>query len=515
MTGFAKQIFYIVTLLSVLSYLSVDSFPLPATASLPNLTEKKIHVAVSYLFEVGLDPVEYNFINLHPLQTCLYCRLFRLDQDLRPQKQLVERFERNGKKAVLYLPKNARFSDGSPITAQDVKTSLEKAMSSETSPNPFYRLLEGGNELATGKASQCKGIIMRDSHTIELDFKYENVDFGTYLSAITMSILPAQRKRAAYSGPFALSETKEKSGRVTIKLQRNSFSPSQKGSIDVLYFHFYRQQEDFEQAVMRGTPDIFFHNLNLRIPPSKYKYNLYKTPMFGAFYIKLNPVKGPFQDKQLRVFFKNFLLSTDFRRQQKWKLAAPANLVLPYSLTGYSAFNPMQPAEYKSLAPKKPVTVRCYNPKTELRKQLLPVLKKKLAPFNVNLDLHWETLGNIDQMEREGNIHLTSVYYLADVPLSYYFYENLFIPGLELNRSGYIVQEALQQLENYRNETNAIKRLKILSNLEKIAQEEAYFIPLVTPLAVVGYKNHIKNLRIDKFLSINFGEINVENRYKN
>jgi len=105
------------------------------------------------------------------------------------------------------------------------------------------------------------------------------------------------------------------------------------------------------------------------------------------------------------------------------------------------------------------------------------------------------------------------LYFLIDTPLSSYFYETLFTPGHELNRIGYTVPEALQLLNDFRQETDELKKLKILSQLEEIAQEEAFVIPLANPLSILGYKDHLKNVKVDRSLNIYFEDIHVEKRH--
>ena len=150
------------------------------------------------------------------------------------------------------------------------------------------------------------------------------------------------------------------------------------------------------------------------------------------------------------------------------------------------------------------------NEDSGIRTTVIPLLKKKLKKYNLDLELQWDSLENISQREKKGDVDLTSLYYLVDIPISSYFYENLFTAGHELNLFGYEVPKALKLLTDYRKESDELKRLKILSHLEEIAQDEAFFIPLMNPLTLLGYKNHVKNVRIDKFLNIYFEDIDVE-----
>jgi peptide/nickel transport system substrate-binding protein len=56
------------------------------------------------------------------LAALIYSGLFRLDEKLEPQPDLVERYEwrENGKVLELTLRKDARFHDNTPVTADDV-----------------------------------------------------------------------------------------------------------------------------------------------------------------------------------------------------------------------------------------------------------------------------------------------------------------------------------------------------------------------------------------------------------
>jgi ABC-type transport system substrate-binding protein len=487
-----------------------------AAALAPPQAKKKtktLHAAIPYRFEIGLDPVEQNHINLQSFHNSIYCTLFKLDSQLRPYPFLVEKFQRKGKTVVFHINRNARFSDGSAITAADVARSLEVGMSRKTSANPVYKLIEGGNELFRGKTSHCSGIKILGSKIFEIRFRHENVEFGHYFSIPSMAILPRDRKNIVFSGAFQVTHLEKKKKKTVVTLKQNPWYIGGKSKIHTIYIHFYHAHAVFERAIMKGEPDIFLYSRRFKLPRSRHKYNYFKTPSFGGFYFKLNPVKGPFKDKRLRTFFKLFILAQDFRKSQDWQLAMSTRLVLPYSLTGYSLFKDIEPGDFKKLVPPKKVKVRCVNPDSGIRPTLFPLLKKRLKQYNLDLELRWDGLANINRLERKGEVDLTGIYYLADIPLSSYFYESLFTPGHELNLFGYQVPEALELLEAYRNETGSLKKLKVLSRLEEIAQEEAILIPLVNPLYILGYKNHLKHVSIDKFLDMHLEDIDVEERY--
>lgn len=477
---------------------------------------KSLHFAVSlpHTFEFTYDPTQGNYINLQSLFRACYATLFKLDDRLRPQAALVESFNRSGKTVTFQLKKNAKFSDGSDITSEDVVQSIEAGMKHTSYPNAVYKIIEGGEELFQGKTPHCSGIKIIDLKQFQIVLVDENVEFSNYFTAVIMSILPGHRNngkgKMLFSGPFQVVRQEQKKNQIVFMLEKNPWYSGETPKLDTLFMHIYREDADFEKTIMKGEPDIFLYNNRLQMPKSRYNYNYFKTPIFGGFYFKPNPKSGPFKNKQLRTFFKYFVRSQDVVRNENWVLTIPVSLVLPYSMTGYFIFNPIPEHDFRPYAPNSKVTIKCVNPRFGIREELFAMLKKKLKKYNVFLDLQWDTMSNIHEMEKKGTVDLTTLYYIADVPLSSYFYETLFIPGHELNLFAYEVPEALALLDAYRKEIDEMKKLKILSRLEEIAQEEAFLIPLLNPLSLLGYKNNIKNASIDKFLIINFEDIDVK-----
>lgn len=478
--------------------------------------EKSLHFAIPLPFEFTFDPVEGNYINLQSFFRATYSTLFKLDQYRRPYPFLLETYNRSGKTVMFLLKKDAKFSDGSDITSADVVQSIEAGMRHTSYPNAIYKMIEGGEEFFQGKTIHCSGIKIIDSRRFQIILENENDEYCHYFTSIIMSILPDNRNRdkdkLLFSGPFQVVRQEQQKYQVILTLKKNPWYIGDTPKLDTLFIHIYLDDTAFERAILRGEPDLFLYNNRQQMLKSRYRYNYFKTPIFGGFYFKLNPKNGPFKDKRLRTFFKYFVRSQVEARNENWVLTTPVDLVLPYNLTGYFVFNPIPRQDFKLYAPTGKVTIKCINPRFGIREEMFSLLKKKLKKYNVSLDLQWNPMPKILEMEKKGALDLTSVYYISDVPLSFYFYETLFLPGHELNLFGYEVPEALELLDTYRKETDEIKKLRILARLEEIAQEEAFLIPLFNQLTVLGYKSDVKNVTIDKLLNINFEEIDVKNK---
>jgi ABC-type oligopeptide transport system substrate-binding subunit len=477
--------------------------------------EKLLHTAIAYRFRGEYDPTRGYAINLRPLFYALYSTLFRVDAQLQPYPYLVESYERQGKTAILQIKKDAVFSDGTPITAEDAVRSIELGMMGSY-PTPMYRVIEGGEQLFRGETDRCAGIEVLGPKRFKVRLVNENIRFAYYLTSSTVSILPRREKRKskklAYSGPFQLVDQRELETQTILTLKRNPRYIGKKSKLDTIYIHFYHSHADFRRAIRDGIPGMFLYNQDYRIPVSRYKYNYFKTPTYGAFYLMLNPRKGPFRDKRLRTFLRDFLVQLDVSGSEGWALTTPAKLVLPHSLTGHSVFKQIRAGDLKQSMPAKRVTIRCLNNRTMIKYDLFTLLKRKLLPFNVDLELRWKGETEPLHQGNQRDFDLTAYNYLVDVPLSIYFYETLFSPGHELNMFDYDVPDARGLLAAYLEESDELAKLKILARLEEMAQAESFVVPVMSPLSLLGSKRFVENARIDKYMKINFEEIDVQKR---
>ena len=88
--------------------------------------------ALPYLQNVTLDPVTCPDGMQQTVGALLYEGLFALGESFTPQNVLCSRYEHNDDctSFTFYLREDARFSDGSSLTASDVLTTLRRAQES-------------------------------------------------------------------------------------------------------------------------------------------------------------------------------------------------------------------------------------------------------------------------------------------------------------------------------------------------------------------------------------------------
>lgn len=109
------------------------------------------------------------------------------------------------------------FSNGSPLTASDVKYSFERLLSIARQNTEIPLEVVGGQDMLDGNASELVGIVVQDDTHFSIDLEQPNAGFIAELSSPAMSIVDAEScQKAEYfghepsdtigSGPYVIDE---------------------------------------------------------------------------------------------------------------------------------------------------------------------------------------------------------------------------------------------------------------------------------------------------------------------
>ncbi len=178
---------------------------LPSGAAASNVgTDLTIGIISTKTLEIyPLKPLERDLASLYPL---IWESLIYIDDDYKPQPLLCERWEEtgNGKTWTFYLRSGITFSDGTPLTANDVVATAQ------------YILDLARNEEATDKGYYANLRYFIDSIKADGDLtvvvKADRPYYGL-LYAMTFPILPADRIQTASppgTGPYVISKFEPK-----------------------------------------------------------------------------------------------------------------------------------------------------------------------------------------------------------------------------------------------------------------------------------------------------------------
>ena len=175
---------------------------LPHDSALASSAEKNIVFGIQSNKTLLIRPFEPVERDILPIYNLVYESLISIDDDYTPQGCLAESWEvsSDGKYWTFHLRDNVFFSDGTPLTAQDVVASatyiLDKAKDENITDHGFYSNLK----------YFVSSISAKDDHTVSV--KASRHYYGV-LYAMTFPVVPAsmvQMDNPPGTGPYVIGE---------------------------------------------------------------------------------------------------------------------------------------------------------------------------------------------------------------------------------------------------------------------------------------------------------------------
>ncbi|HEX7737394.1 MAG TPA: ABC transporter substrate-binding protein [Ktedonobacteraceae bacterium] len=197
------------------------------------------------------------------LENLLFGRLVSIDKDGQTAPGIASSWDysRDGLQWTFYLPSNLTFSDGSPVTADDVAASLNHALASPSAPVacPFFSLVKDTNQLQTHRRSTLIGtsILVLDSQTIRIITAHPAPYLPSALVAPCGSILK-QSDLSHVDSPLASDFTRLAfSSTYVVQRYENTL---QMTTLILSYNHYNQYQEQSAQTpdrvIVLSYPDV-------------------------------------------------------------------------------------------------------------------------------------------------------------------------------------------------------------------------------------------------------------------
>lgn len=224
--------------------------------------------------------------------------------------QLAEKWDvsADGKQITFHLRKDAKFHDGTPVTADDVKWSLDRAVVMPTTKNIY----------STGLMTSADQFVIVDQHTVRIDLPRGNSKvlplLGFVYSAVYNSKLA--KANATKEDPFAAAWLKQNAAAggaykvVThdpaqqVVLERNeAWVVDKKPYFQRVVSRLSQEPSSRIAGVVRGSADIATY-----IPPkdmealsTNKELKLMTMPMENAFhFLGMNSQMAPFDNVKIR-----------------------------------------------------------------------------------------------------------------------------------------------------------------------------------------------------------------------
>ena len=217
----------------------------------------------------------------------------------------------DGRTYTFHLRQNARFHNGRPVTAEDIRWSLERSADPATqSPvaDQYLSDILGVSDKLGGSARSLRGVQVIDDHTLEITIDAAKSYFLAKLTYPTGFVLDRENvegddnwlRQPNGTGPFKLAEYDVGQ---TIRLTRNDG------------YHLGPPHLDEVQLILSGGSSMLMYENDeihltgvgladldrVRDPASPLNAELHRAPpAFSVYYIGMNVNEPPFDDPKLR-----------------------------------------------------------------------------------------------------------------------------------------------------------------------------------------------------------------------
>ena len=432
--------------------------------------------------------------------------LVTIDPALNIVPDLAESWDisNNGLVYTFHLRPDAKFHDGTPVTAHDVQWSLERATNPLTeSPvvDQYLGDIVGVDEKLAGDATTIAGVRLIDEHTIEITIDGSKSYFLAKLTYPTAFVLDQENVEANPrtwfrepngTGPFRLTEYRVGE---TLKLGRNE------------HYHLGPPKlEEVEFILSGGTSMLMYENDEIHVAgvgladldrlndPNNELYPELKTapPSFSVNYIGLNVSEPPLDDVKVRQALNFAVDKQEIASIVMGDLVEPADGILPPNFPGYD--EGVHGYEYDPVKAKQLLEESKYGDDLE---NIPPITITTPGSFgaNVSLDMEvilqmWErNLGITAEFQQteyatflkdlhKGRFQMFDIGWIADYPDPENFLDILFHSESTNNHTHYNNPDVDELLIKARVETDTNARYALYNQAEQQILDDAPWVPL-------------------------------------
>ena len=432
--------------------------------------------------------------------------LVTIDPDLEIVPDLAESWNVSGDGTVytFNLRPDAKFHDGSPVTAHDVKWSLERATNPLTeSPvaDQYLGDIVGVKEKLDGDATNISGVRVIDDHTIEMTIDEAKSYFLAKLTYPTAFVLDKENVEASPrnwfrepngTGPFRLQEYRVGE---TLVLGRNE------------HFHLGPPMlVEVEFILSGGTSMLMYENDEIHVAgvgladldrlndPSNELFPQLKTApaSFSVNYIGLNVNEPPLDDVKVRQALNYAIDKQEIASIVLGDLVEPADGILPPNFPGYH-----EGVEGYTYDPERARQLLGESKYGDDLENIPPITITTPGSFgaNVSLDMEvilqmWErNLGITAEFQQtefatflkdlhKGRFQMFDIGWIADYPDPENFLDILFHSESSNNHTHYSNPQVDELLRKARVETDTQARYALYNEAEQMILDDAPWVPL-------------------------------------
>jgi len=464
-----------------------------------------------------LDPALAGDIDSSTYVLQIFSGLVGLNEKLEVVPDIAERWDvsDDGTVYTFHLRPGVTFHDGKPVTARDVKYSIERSCDPATGSRTASLYLDdivGAKDKLEGKATEVRGVRVIDDHTVEIVIDAPKAYFLSKLTYHTAFVVDKANVESGSNwtdwpngtGPFKLKvKTPERIVLVKnpgyyggeIALEEVTYQIILGGSSMTLY------EQDQLDVVEVGPADVE----RVLDPASPLNRELVVVPALDVWYVGFDTQQKPFDDVKVR---QAFALATNRRGivdVMFKKMRHEARGILPPGMPGYNEsleglpFDPQKARDTLAASsyggpdslPPIVFTISGSGGTNPLAEALVDMYKEYLG---VEVQLQQVEQGFFDGLH-EHKYQMFMLGWIADYPDPQNFLDILFHSGTEGNNSRYANPSVDDLLEKARVEPDPARRMALYQQAEEIIVREAPWVPLFHGIDYILVKPYVQGLQ--------------------
>lgn len=417
----------------------------------------------------------------------------------------------DGKTYTFTLREDAKWSDGSPVTANDFEFAWERVLNPDTgSPFAFYMYyIKGAEAYNKGEGSvEDVGITAVDDTTFEVEL---NAPLGYMDSLLTLwTFYPVQQKAVeadenwaaeadtyVSNGPFEMTEWQHESNVVIEK--NDEYYGEEEVKMEKVTFELVNEATTYYQMFKTGELDLVMTLPTDVIASERENEEYMEVPYYGTYMYMFNVEEEPFNNAKVR---RAFAMAVD--RQSLTDNVTLAGETPAYAMVPEGAETPEgdfrevggdyfeeNAEEAKKLLEEGmaeegwdtlPEVTLMYNT-SENHKKIAEAVQEMLSNnLDVDVSLANQEWGTYLDTTKQGNFQMARMGWIGIfldpvVNLDYYLGDS---PN---NRTGWVNEEYDSIMAESKVEQDQAKRYELLHEAEEILLEDMPFMP------VYFYKN--------------------------
>mgnify|MGYP004592557619 FL=1 len=452
-------------------------------------SEEKDFVIIEASHNYNLNPRTANYSAEAQILTGLYEGLFSYDPiTLEPVYAMAKnyRISRDKKRWTFELREGIKFSNGEPITADTIRKSFLKVLSTQGAPfSSLLDIVQGAEEFRTNKGdAEIVGIYALDENTISFHLKTPASHLPKILCMPSFSVTADDL--SVFSGPFCLAERNE--NKIILKKNENYYD-SENTKMDKITILLSNDEKENVFAYNTGSADWIASSFDEKTLLSKDSIHLSAEFATQYFFFKFTE-NSVFNNLNLR---RALLESTPWDELRANTYVQAQTLV--YALNGYPkvegySFTDNLEAKILIKSARKElempedqrIKIRFAITDTDYMKKKAEILKNAWEPLGIELETilfpEYEYLDKIEETDAD----LFSYNWIGDFADPLAFLE-LFRGNSTMNVTGWNNKDfnnLLDEAALYTDENHNIT----LAKAEQLLLDEAVIFPIQHPVSV-------------------------------